>query len=529
MKRCVYCLLVLALTLSVLPAMPALAEAGEEVTLTIGKAFNTQGTTFPEGHDAQNYNYYLDYAQQKANVKIEYSWFLADDSQKVTLAVASGNMPDVMLVDQTTYNMLLESDMLQSLSQVYETSGKGTLVDEVYSVYPESFQSAKVGDELMALPNAVAQYEHDVLWVRQDWLDKLGLEAPSNLEELEEVARAFIEQDPDGNGEADTIGIGLNQEVFTPYNGNNCAGPIAAFYGAYPRMWYQKEDGSVIYGSVDAGTRSALEYLARLYKEGIIDQEFAVRDLGEQLISGKCGLSYGRWAYATNELQQSHAFDGADWTPVLCPVDEEGNFHTRYRPPASQYVVVSKECAHPEKVIELINAEYAFHWYDDLDEEWTKKRQEYEEAGVPWGCMPIAVQLERTSIVEERAQAFDQYLTTGERTGLSTAVQGFLDSYDEYQKDPTKLTGWSWYKGMYQCGMLATSDKNTFVSPVFWGTTETMEDVWTTLETMEIETFVKIVMGEAPIEEFDRFVEQWNALGGEQVTSEVQALVDERG
>ena len=82
---------------------------------------------------------------------------------------------------------------------------------------------------------------------------------------------------------------------------------------------------------------------------------------------------------------------------------------------------------------------------------------------------------------------------------------------------------------MYQCGMLATSDKNTFVSPVFWGTTETMEDVWTTLETMEIETFVKIVMGEAPIEEFDRFVEQWNALGGEQVTSEVQALVDERG
>lgn len=172
MKRCVYCLLVLALTLSVLPVMPALAEEGEEVTLTIGKAFNTQGTTFPEGHDAQNYNYYLDYAQQKANVKIEYSRFLAGwNSQKVTLAVASGNMPDVMLVDQTTYNMLLESDMLQSLSQVYETSGKGTLVDEVYSVYPESFQSAKVGDELMALPNAVAQYEHDVLWVgRIGWI-----------------------------------------------------------------------------------------------------------------------------------------------------------------------------------------------------------------------------------------------------------------------------------------------------------------------------------------------------------------------
>lgn len=521
MKKLTILLLILALLLTFTGGV-----AEEVPVITIGKQFDISGKTFPDGHDAENYNYYLEYAEQYAGVDIQYSWFLADDTQKAALAVASGSMPDVMLVDQNTYNMLLESDMLMDLTEVFAEKAPGTVLEEVYNAYPDSFNAALVEERLMALPNAVAQYENCVLWIRQDWLTKLGLEAPSTLEELEEVARAFIEQDPDGNGEADTIGLALMPEVFSEYNSNNCAGAIAALYGAYPLMWYQQEDGSVIYGSVADGTRSALEYLARLYAEGLIDPEFAVRDAAEMVVSGKCGISYGRWAYATNELQQSHAFDGADWIPVLCPLDENDIYHARFRAPASSYVVVSKDCAYPDKVMDIIIGEYDFHWYVNLDEEWTARRMEYEAANVQWGIMPIAVQLERTSIVEERYEAFRQYIETGSTEGLSTQCKQFIATYQEYLDDNTKLGGWSWYKGMYQCGMLTTSDQCQYVTPCFWGTTETMEDVWTTLQTMETETFVKIVMGEVGIEEFDNFVEQWYALGGEDIIEEVQEYVD---
>ncbi len=60
----------------------------------------------------------------------------------------------------------------------------------------------------MAIPApAITQVEINEMWIRQDWLDKLGLEAPRTWDELVQVAEAFVTQDPDGNGEDDTIGI----------------------------------------------------------------------------------------------------------------------------------------------------------------------------------------------------------------------------------------------------------------------------------------------------------------------------------
>jgi len=56
----------------------------------------------------------------------------------------------------------------------------------------------------------------------------------------------------------------------------------------------------------------------------------------------------------------------------------------------------------------------------------------------------------------------------------------------------------------------------------FYGApTQTMIDKGATLAKMQNETFLKIIMGKAPIEEFDAFVDQWKRLGGDQITKEV--------
>src|SRR5690606_35611206 len=49
----------------------------------------------------------------------------------------------------------------------------------------------------------------NALFIRSDWLENLGLEAPTNWDELVEVATAFTEQDPDGNGIDDTYGLAV--------------------------------------------------------------------------------------------------------------------------------------------------------------------------------------------------------------------------------------------------------------------------------------------------------------------------------
>lgn len=51
--------------------------------------------------------------------------------------------------------------------------------------------------------------------------------------------------------------------------------------------------------------------------------------------------------------------------------------------------------------------------------------------------------------------------------------------------------------------------------------TPRMAEVGATLEQLELETFIKIIMGAASIDEFDKFAENWKKLGGDEVTAEV--------
>ena len=522
---------VLALVLAflmVFACVGALADSDEEVTLTFGKQFDFDGKTFLEGQDLEN-NYYLDYIYDQSKVKFEYAWVLDDDTQKDALAVANGDMPDVMKVNLTTFNMLIESDMIQPLTDVFEEYASDYM-KSARDFYTEAFEAATVGGELMAIPNTATKKAHQYIWVRQDWLDKVGIEIGDTLtmDEIVTIAKAFIEQDPDGNGENDTIGMTMDPTyMIGRYQSDYEWDRVCNLMGSYPRMWYEGEDGKVVYGSVTPETRNALEYLASLYKEGIIDPQFAVRDQKEQVVSGKCGIFFGCWC--AGPLNQSFGYDQADWIPVVGPVDEDGNFYVINPVPASEYVVVSKNCEHPEAVIKAIAAEYDFHRLLTGDEEWTTKCQEYQTAGVNWTIMPIDIQIENGDIIAQRGIDMVQMIdNNGDRTGVSLENQSFYDAYLKFLEDPSYLTGWARYKGMYLGCNVENYEKNVVTSPVFWGMTDSMQDYWTTLTSLEDETFMKIIMNEVGIEAFDEFVNRWYAEGGSAIVDEVQEYVDAR-
>jgi len=59
----------------------------------------------------------------------------------------------------------------------------------------------------------------------------------------------------------------------------------------------------------------------------------------------------------------------------------------------------------------------------------------------------------------------------------------------------------------------------------FPGVTDTMEQRWAHLQTMENTMFMEIVMGVQPISHFDTFVQQWLDQGGAQITEEVNEIL----
>lgn len=107
-----------------------------------------------------------------------------------------------------------------------------------------------------------------------------------------------------------------------------------------------------------------------------------------------------------------------------------------------------------------------------------------------------------------------------------------VDAINRYLEDSENadVADWSKYtsrlKGIGLIDQLTAADQFEWFSSVFFDTTETMKTKNADLNKLQEETFVAIVTGAEPIEKFDTFVEDWNKRGGEQITKEVQEIVD---
>jgi putative aldouronate transport system substrate-binding protein len=113
--------------------------------------------------------------------------------------------------------------------------------------------------------------------VRKDWLDKLGLQMPTTVDEWHDMLVAFKTKDPNGNGKADEI-------PYSPWYSEGSRSARSAFYrnfvvGAYgiTMEWYQ-DKGVVKFGALQPEFKEFLKTLAQWYKEGLIDPDYVSAD-----------------------------------------------------------------------------------------------------------------------------------------------------------------------------------------------------------------------------------------------------------
>lgn len=103
--------------------------------------------------------------------------------------------------------------------------------------------------------------------IRQDWLDKVGMKAPTTIDEWYAVLKAFKEKDPNGNGKADEIPFYIDKAMI---------GVDAPFLGAWGINYgYFQDGGKVKYGPIQPEYKEFLTTMNKWYKEGLLDKDFA--------------------------------------------------------------------------------------------------------------------------------------------------------------------------------------------------------------------------------------------------------------
>ncbi len=334
-------------------------QSGGVTTFTFSKV-SYPSVTLPEGQTSDK-NVVIDYIRDNYGVDMVMDW-QAENSEynnKLSLNIASGSLPDIFFCNNyRTFLQLAQNGLLADLTDIYDDNISDTIkgIDKSYN--GRNFEPVTIDGRIMAIPGGNLDGQQNILWLRKDWLDNLGLDVPDTFEDLEKVLYAFVNDDPDGNGVDDTVGLVVSAtEAVKGYNHNYGLEPIFYAFGAYPTYWMEDENGQVYYGSTGEKMKDALALLQDWYAKGLIDKQFATRiGSGETeavFTSGQGGAFFGP-VHATSIIDAYTNNPDIELVPVIGPLSADGKLNYVLPSPMDSMLCISSKCSDPAKAVEII-------------------------------------------------------------------------------------------------------------------------------------------------------------------------------
>lgn len=441
---------------------------------------------------------------------------IAEDSTalnaRLNTGMASGDLPDVMIVSKDMFYVLAENEVLQDLTDAWEGYTQKNLIGKAINAWNGCLETGMWEGELLGFPMLTNSFNSSqVLWIRQDWLNKVNMEAPKTIEDLMNVAQAFLDA---GLGGDNTYAWGSKSSPFAP---------IFSAYGTpfSGNIWLEQEDGSYINSGVDTEhVKDALLAMQEMYKKGYLSKDIAVSDtkvITEDMANGRIGMVFGEGWLGATDIKTSNVNDPeADWIAVRIPTLTGEDVDQWTNATINSFVVVNSECAHPEAIFKMMELE--LHMYYEGTAEESSKYYLAEDGYPVWDFRIFR----NTGYPTQDFMRMEECLA-GKAAGL-TEVSSFSNA--NYQR---LLQGEAGQRDQVGFGRVMTQaypvldalNKGGHLIPEYAGpTTENMTLYLGNINEALVSAMYKVVMGE-DISVYEKAVEQWYATGGQAITEEV--------
>ena len=273
----------------------------DNVTLTV-EVFDRSNA--PEGSTVVD-NKWVDYINENMNkvgINIEFVAVpRSEEVEKVQTMMASGTGADIMLCYTTSVVEGFFND-----GGTYDLApyidGEGQAENLKKYIGEDCLNIARNSEgNLWAVAARRASIAQDETFIRKDWLDKLGMDVPTTVEEFEAFAKACKDNNPDG----------LDNVIATSFlDGKQLVAPMAlAFCESVqdPKEWdiYGGNVSTLVYG--DPGMGEYYRFMNKLYNEGLMDNEYFIHDdfgqtTKEYIVSGR---------QATFEMDANYQIDSS--------------------------------------------------------------------------------------------------------------------------------------------------------------------------------------------------------------------------
>ena len=455
------------------------------------------------------------YCQEKSGIDIQFDECTFMNAQEnLTLMVASGSYTDMIFNLSNYVNTNLEyavdesviNDLAPYIREYMPNYSRVFFSDDGY-VKEATTDKGYIG-AIYQLNDAAANegINKSGPVIRSDWLEKTGLDLPQTFDEYHEVLVAFQEY--------------CEHPFWLPYTGGYLGASFAGGFGVTAEVGsgsaFIQEDGKVIFCPIQEGFREYLTLMNQWYDEGLIDPDFtsynknANAPTNDQIVNEEIGV----WSSAANLMDFTNL--GNPNVVVVAstnPVKEKGQttvFGDKTATLGAE-LVVTTSCSDMELALR-----FADWWYTDDGYTTTNYGIEgvsfnYDENGDarytdlilhPEGDMTVNI-----------AQSL---YTCG--NGMLLGVQDATRSYQWYTPDKVEAEK-----------LWATVDKATGIMPRLSMTAEESEvfaSRFADITTYMQEMVPRFIMGAEPLDSFDDYVANIQAMGIDECIAAEQAALD---
>ena len=507
-------------------------KSPQTVTLhTVNEA--RPNTPFMPGDDVTK-NEWTRGFKEALNVEIVTDWVAATNgyTEKLNLAIASNEIPDVFFCNATQFRQLVEAGIAADLTD-YIDNNASDMVKNIMAAAPIVTNTAKFNGRLMGIPRYGYGDLWNVydLWIRHDWLQQSGLKEPQSIDELEKIMDAFMRAHPGSYG----IGVRKTLDEFFW---------VASAFGALPKIWIEAPDGSLVYGSIQPEMKGALEKFADWYKRGYLRRDFTSideRDIINDIAAEKLGVHvWGNWAgwsyvdvvraLGMNAYMEPYEIPSGNGKPHIHPIPIDN----------SEYIVINKNCRNIAAAIKCIS----YHaWVcmeatiqgaltDEQVERYLLRGEGRHDVRAlalndPYGNGPPLVEWAH-KIGLNNYRITEPPMTSEWPAQYEQAAPWWRDNSPEgygrwIQQYYAGSSAWYNLKVMNEGRYVATKMTGSYPEDVLvYGTTLVSNDIGGGLgDDLLVEGFTKIIVGQEPISYFDRLIAEWKSSGGDVVTRAV--------
>jgi putative aldouronate transport system substrate-binding protein len=511
---------------TLLPDLPKAVPYKTPIVITCSRRVDAQ-TKFCSKEDLEN-NPWSRMIESLFNVKykVAWTWSTGDEAQqKYNLALASGDLPEFCeTMDQNVFMKAVEAKALEDITDAYDmyASPRWKSIWRSYGDLPWTW--ARVGGRIWGLPR-VEQISHNdcVMWYRKDWLDKLGKPVPTTFDEVKEVALAFAKGDYGMGAKGSTIGLlasGGNDLYSTWY------GSLDFFWGGHgylPHQW-QAEGKGLMYGATRPEVKEALGVLAQWYKDGVFKKDFFTKNASQSMgdvAANLCGFHFTpSWGANLDSVKNDPK---AVWKFAEIPTGPKG-FKRRY---TENNFREGPFCF--KKGFKNLEAIFTItEWWDLLWHDPWRRMHGWEGCNYEWDG----------TAVKSTGISFQNWIPGP----VGTRGSGLIDprqpadeiryKLDEWGKIPadkrdaqqvlylTDPTGVSMENARSRLLILETAGQGV-MTKLQTTPTKTANAKGADLNKLRDQAFVNIIIGQQPLADWDKFVDQWKKAGGDDWTKEV--------